>query len=150
MAEVSTLQSPLESRGRFVTLRLKPGEEVLQSLQDFVTAQGYGAVAIVTVVGSLTRAFIRYANQPQGALREGHFEICSMTGTIEAAGGGGAHVHIALSDGKGAMFGGHMLPGCRVYTTAEVVLLILDDVAFSREDCPASGYPELVITQGKN
>ena len=43
------------------------------------------------------------------------------------------------------MIGGHMMRGCRVYTTLELVLLVLDDTVFTREPCDASGYPELVI-----
>ena len=153
------------STGRFVTLRLRPGEEVLESLQALVTRQGWAAVSIVSVVGSLTDAVIRYANQPGPSYRHGHFEVVAMSGTLEAAPPeglepaqpegleadsrptlGGAHVHIGLSDGAGVMFGGHMLPGCRVYTTLEIVLLILEELRFTRSHCDLSGYPELVIT----
>ena len=44
-------------------------------------------------------------------------------------------------------FGGHLLPGSAVYTTAEIVLLILSDLAFDRAPCPRSGYDELVVTR---
>ena len=100
------------------------------------------AVAIVTIVGSLTDAVIRYANQPGGTLSQGHFEIVSMVGTVEPT---GAHVHISLSDGQGKMFGGHMLAGCLVYTTAEIVLAHLEDFAFARVPCALSGYDELAV-----
>ena len=147
----STLLNPLFSRGRFTALRLGPGEEVLARLQRFVHDQGLAAVAVASCVGSLTTAAIRYANREDVTLLEGHFEIVSMIGTLEAAPSqedpqlGGAHVHIAVSDGEGAMRGGHMMSGCRVYTTLEIVLLVLDDVDFVREPCLKSGYPELVI-----
>lgn len=133
---------PLSSGARFFAMRLVPGTDVLQTVQDFVRDNDLKAVAIVTVVGSLTDAVIRYANQPGGTLSQGHFEIVSMVGTVEPT---GAHVHISLSDGKGHMFGGHMLPGCLVYTTAEIVLAHLEDFAFSRVPCALSGYDELAI-----
>ena len=44
------------------------------------------------------------------------------------------------------MLGGHLLDGCIVQTTAEIVLAILPEVSFSRRHDTATGYAELVIT----
>ena len=149
--------TPVFSAGRFVTLRLRPGEEVLGRLLDFIVSRNIAAAALVSAVGSLTRAAIRYANQPEATILTGHFEVCSLSGTLEAAapgvalngrktpGQGGAHVHLSISDGEGRMIGGHMMLGCEVYTTLEIVLLVLEDQVFARESCEMSGYPELVI-----
>lgn len=136
------MTTALSSGARYYAMRLVPGTDVLQAVQDFVRDNDLKAVAIVTVVGSLTDAVIRYANQPGGTLSHGHFEIVSMVGTVEPT---GAHVHISLSDGQGKMFGGHMLPGCLVYTTAEIVLAHLEDFVFTRVPCALSGYDELGI-----
>lgn len=157
MTPTSTTTTPQFSQGRHVALRLKPGEEVLGTLQDFVVRHGIRACAIVTSVGSLTHAAIRYANRAETTRLEGHFEICSLIGTLECAAPGealngagadaqgGAHVHLSISDGEGRMIGGHMMRGCHVYTTLELVLLVLDGLSFTREPCDASGYSELVI-----
>jgi len=136
------MTTAISSAARFYALRLVPGTDVLTAVQDFVMTNQLTAVAIVTVVGSLTDAVIRYANQPDGTLTQGHFEIVSMVGTVEPT---GAHVHLSLSDGEGRMFGGHMLPGCLVYTTAEIILAHLQDFEFTRVACPLSGYDELAI-----
>lgn len=136
------MTTAITSSARFHALRLAPGTDVLSTVQDYVRDNDLKAVAIVTVVGSLTDAFLRYANQPDGTLTQGHFEIVSMVGTVEPT---GAHVHISLSDGTGKMFGGHMLPGCLVYTTAEIVLAHLEQFEFTREPCPMAGYDELFI-----
>ena len=152
-----SLSSPVTSKGRFVTLRLRPGEEVLGQLVAFVVAEQIRAAALVSAVGSLTRAAIRFANQPDATILTGHFEVCALSGTLECAdpgvalngldapGKGAAHVHLAISDGEGRMTGGHMMLGCEVYTTLEIVLLVLEDQVFTREHCDMSGYPELVI-----
>ena len=66
------------------------------------------------------------------------------SGTLEAT---GSHVHISCSDENGDMFGGHMLSGCLVRTTCEVVLVELTDFAFRREYCPLSTWDELVVSQ---
>lgn len=137
------------SQGRFVALRLKPGAEVMAALRDLVVGERIAAAAVVAAVGSLTEAAIRYANQPGTTLLRGHFEVCALSGTLECApsegGPGGGHLHLAISDGAGRMIGGHMMEGCRVYTTLEIVLLVLEDFGFTREPCALSGHPELVI-----
>jgi predicted DNA-binding protein with PD1-like motif len=142
MTETTTAHPAIISAGRFYALRLKPGEDVLDTLQAFVAENNMLAAGIVTVVGSLTHAMIRYAARPTGALREGLYEIVSMIGTLEATGG---HVHISCSDENGDMFGGHMLSGCITRTTCEIVLVELTDLAFSREYCPLSTWDELVV-----
>jgi hypothetical protein len=43
------------------------------------------------------------------------------------------------------VFGGHVAPGCRVRTTAEVLLALLPEWAFTREPDTATGYAELVV-----
>lgn len=142
VARPISVPEAIPSGGRFFAMRLEPGEDVLDTLQAFVAANQLPAAAIVTVVGSLTHAMIRYAAQPGGHLREGLFEIVSMIGTVEATGG---HVHISCSDHKGEMFGGHMLSGCLVRTTCEIVVLELIDLSFSRETCALSTWDELVV-----
>ncbi len=39
-----------ESRGRYFALRLKPGDEVKQSILNFVKDRGLSAVAVVTCI----------------------------------------------------------------------------------------------------
>lgn len=142
VAAAPTGLAAIPGGGRFFALRLKPGEDVLDRTQAFVAENNLQAVGIVTVVGSLTHAMIRYAARPAGALREGLFEIVSMIGTLEPTGG---HVHISCSDENGDMFGGHMLSGCLVRTACEIVLVELTDLAFRREYCPMSTWDELVV-----
>jgi predicted DNA-binding protein with PD1-like motif len=54
-------------------------------------------------------------------------------------------LHLAVSDSTGKTIGGHLLAGCPVYTTAEVVLTILTDYVFERETDSTYGYKELVV-----
>jgi predicted DNA-binding protein with PD1-like motif len=69
-------------------------------------------------------------------------EIVSLTGTL---GPDGLHVHISLAGADGACIGGHLVEGCIVNTTAELVIGELADVAFRRLADPATGYAELVV-----
>ena len=128
---------------RMAALRLIPGADPLAALRDLQRDTGARAMAMVTCVGSLTRAMIRHANCPEGTEYLGHYEITSLVGTIDPA---GEHLHLTIADDEGRAFGGHLLPGSRVYTTAELVVAILDGLAFARAPCRHSGYAELVIT----
>ncbi|WP_283179124.1 PPC domain-containing DNA-binding protein [Gemmobacter sp. 24YEA27] len=130
------------SWGRFGVFRLPPGADLIAALHAFQRHSGAAAISVVTCVGSLTRVLIRHANTPAGTLYEGHFEITSLTGTIDPD---GEHLHLTITDGEGRAFGGHLLAESAVYTTAEITVLLLDDLVFTREPCALSGYDELVI-----
>jgi len=123
-------------------IRLRPGEDPKAALDALAAAQGWEAAAVLTCVGSLTKAVLRYANQEEAITLTGHFEIVSLTGVFSRHGG---HYHIAISDGEGRTYGAHLMDGSAVYTTAEILLAVLDDARFLRSFDPATGYEELDI-----
>lgn len=123
-------------------LRLHPGEDPKLALYAFAQAHHLEAACVLICVGSLTKAVLRFANQEHATILEGHFEIVSLTGVFSIHGG---HYHIAIADGQGRTYGAHLLEGCEVYTTAEIVVAALDSFQFLRSFDPQTGYPELVI-----
>jgi len=125
------------------TFRLKPGHDLFESLEMFVRENNIEAGCVLSGVGSLTRAVLRFANRDFYSEYEGHFEIVSLTGTVSVH---GSHLHISISDGDGRTIGGHLVSGCKIYTTAEIVLAVFEDVAYKRELLENdSGYEELVV-----
>jgi predicted DNA-binding protein with PD1-like motif len=100
------------------------------------------AGCVLSGVGSLTHAAIRLANREYTSEYDGYFEIVSMTGTVSIH---GSHLHISVSDGDGKTVGGHFESGCKIYTTAEIVIAIFDDVIYKREFAEDSGYDELTV-----
>ena len=125
------------------TFRLKPGQDLFDSIEVFAKEHNIEAGCVLSCVGSLTHAVLRLANRETYTDYEGHFEIVSMTGTVSIH---GSHLHIAISDGDGVTVGGHLVSGCKVYTTAEIVLLEMGDVIYKREMFENdSGYQELVV-----
>ena len=129
------------------TFRLKPGQDFLEELTAWAKDQHVHAATILSVVGSFKKINLRYANQPKGTAQEGFFEIDSLVGTFNES---SSHVHASVSNGKGETFGGHLMPGNIVYTTAEVVVGVLPDVVFSRElDVGGSGWEELVVKKAR-
>ena len=128
---------------RIHVLRLRPGDDLLGAIRAYVQAKHIQAAVVLSAVGSLTQASIRFANQPDTNVRTGHFEIVSITGTVEE---GGEHVHLSVSTEHGETIGGHLVSGCRIYTTAEVTLEELEGVRFARElDKEGSGWEELKV-----
>ena len=133
---------------RIHVFRLRPGDDLLGSIRAYVNQNHIQAAVLLSSVGSLTQASIRYANQPEAHIHTGHFEIVSITGTVEE---GGEHIHLSIATGQGNMIGGHLMTGCKIYTTSEVTLGELIGVKFAREtDKEGSGWDELKIYPGKN
>jgi predicted DNA-binding protein with PD1-like motif len=135
-------------------LRLGPREDLLDSLWRYARVTKIKAASIVSVVGSLTKTNIRYANQEDGVSLNGHFEIVSVVGnldfqkTTESYYEGSGHVHMSFSDEKGVTTGGHVLDGNIIYTTAEITLLEVNHALFDRvldDKEGGSGYFELQV-----
>lgn len=127
----------------FHTFRLLPGQDLFAEIQQFVDSRNIQAGVILSAVGSLTHATLRLANRSSYTEFAGPFEIVAMTGTVSV---NGSHLHLAISDGDGKTLGGHLVQGCKIYTTAEIVLAEFQNVVYHREPCPLSGYEELVVS----
>ena len=124
------------------TFRLKPGQDLFDEIEAVVSEKNIEAGCVLSAVGSLTYATLRLANREYNSEYDGPFEIVSMTGTVSIH---GSHLHISISDGDGKTIGGHLGSGCKIYTTAEMVLGIIDDVVYKREFAEDSGYEELAV-----
>lgn len=132
-----------ESSGlKTYALRLRPGQDLRAELERFTKAKGIRAGFILTTVGSLQKASLRLANQSDSTSFEDKFEIVSLVGTLSPD---GVHLHLSLSDSTGKTVGGHLVEGCIVYTTAEIVVGELRGVRFTREQDEQTGYKELRI-----
>lgn len=126
-------------------LRLRPQEDLKLALQAFVQQQQLQAGCILSAVGSLSRLALRFANQDTATIREGRFEILSLAGTLSPEGN---HLHLAIANAQGQCLGGHLLEGCIIYTTAELVLAELSPYRFRRLPDPQTGFRELSIEAG--
>lgn len=122
--------------------RLKPGEDLRAGVQRRCDEKGIEAGWVATCVGSLTDYCLRFADRQEGTSGTGRFEILSLSGTVSKA---GSHLHLAIADADGRTIGGHLLDGCRVYTTAEIVLCESKDYAFTREVDGSTPWKELQI-----
>lgn len=127
-------------------VRLKPGQDLKRELMQLARDQHIKAGCVLTCVGSLQAANLRFANQPEGTPLSGKFEIVSLVGTFSDE---TMHVHLSIADSTGATLGGHLMEGNLVYTTAELVIGSLPRTEFARETDPTYGYKELVVKKKK-
>lgn len=135
-------ESARSTRQTIYALRLKPGQDLRVELERFAKLRGIRAGYIITCVGSLNHATLRLANQSESSRFEGKLEIVSLVGTLAPA---GPHLHLSVSDNTGKTIGGHLVAGCPIYTTAEIIIGEAEDLQFTREQDAASGYQELKI-----
>lgn len=121
--------------GRIVVVRLAYGDRLLESLQEIcrrekirngVILTGFGSLTDVSVTGVLGPRFPprRFFNRrrPRGV------EILAMAGVIADY---HVHCHLVLATRAGA-FGGHLEPGCRVMSLAEIALMRVDGIKLAR------------------
>mmetsp|Transcript_28617 Transcript_28617/g.61356 ORF Transcript_28617/g.61356 Transcript_28617/m.61356 type:complete len:153 (+) Transcript_28617:64-522(+) len=138
-------------------VRLCKGDDLVSSMEKAAISamekSGTSSSFILTAVGSLESVALRMASASNA---DGVFvnevkewkerlEIVSLVGTFSRE---GKHLHMSVSDGEGNVFGGHLMSGT-IFTTLELVLGVILNVQFSREQDPTTGYKELVVNQLK-
>lgn len=124
------------------SFRLHSGQDLKKELMFYCQRHHLHAATILSSVGSLTKAHLRMSGGKETVEFQGPFEIISINGTL---GEGGTHLHISLSNFDGRMIGGHLMDGCEIFTTAEIILLENKDLIFHREVDGHTGYKELII-----
>jgi len=132
------------SSTKVYAFRLKPGQDLKKSIQEFVDEKQISAGWMSAGVGSLTHYNIRFANQAEASSGQGHFEIVSLTGTVSK---NGSHLHLAISDSTGRTIGGHLADGNLVYTTVEIVITASTQLQFTRETDATTGWKELEVIE---
>jgi predicted DNA-binding protein with PD1-like motif len=54
---------------------------------------------------------------------------------------------MSISDSTGKTIGGHLLDGCKIYTTAEIVIGESSELVFKREKDGTTPWEELQVTR---
>lgn len=125
-------------------LRLLPGEDLLETVDDYCQKHNIEAAFIGTCVGSLSKVAFRKGVTRHKLTLRGNYEIVSMEGTVSK---GGNHIHASVSDLDFNVKGGHLMYGTIVQTTAELVLIELESYELSRSKDIMSGYKSLKIRE---
>ncbi|CAH8496226.1 unnamed protein product [Heterobilharzia americana] len=99
-------------------LRFGPDQDIYECLVHHILRHHLSGGFIITCCGSVKTAHLRLANLKEKTF-SGPFEIVSLVGTL--TNDGHPHLHIALADSKGCVFGGHLLRNTKIHTTLEIV-----------------------------
>jgi predicted DNA-binding protein with PD1-like motif len=132
---------------RAFAFRLKPKDDLRKSILTFAEENKIKAGSIVTAIGSLEQFHIRFANQKNGELKRGFFEIVSLTGIFSSS---SRHLRFSVADHAGNTTGGHLLDDNIIYTTAEVIVIDPTDLEFERAPDAAYGFNELMVGRRKS
>ena len=128
-------------------IRLKRGEDLLESIRRICREKNIRAGVILSGVGCILRGRIRDASGVNIREIGEHCEIVGLNGTASAA---RCHIHIALSKEDLSTIGGHLCPGCIVNTTCELVIGELPGIAYAEEADAETGYDELVFLKAQD
>lgn len=103
------------SKGRTFLFRVPEGEELLKYLTGFAKKNNV-LIGTVGAIGSLRNPKIGYFDETAGEYRiinlTGTYELVSLSGNISLKDGEPfAHIHVALGDSDGSLYGGHLVEG---------------------------------------
>ncbi len=124
--------------------RLHRGDDLMREIKNLCKQHNIAAGVVLSGVGCVSRARIRDASGVNIREIDRHMEIVSLNGTVSAA---RCHLHIALSSEDLSTIGGHLCEGCIINTTCELVIGILDGIAYGVEQDAETGYDEIVFNQ---
>ncbi len=129
-----------------VCRRLHRGDDLLLSIRTLCEREKIDAAVVLSAVGCVSRAVLRDAGGVNLRSVDEPCEIVSLNGTASRT---RCHLHLALSREDLSVIGGHMMPGCIVNTTCELVLGVLEHMRFDVEQDAQTGYDELIFTELK-
>ncbi len=127
-----------------VCTRLHRGDDLLLSIRALAKEHHIPAGVVLSAVGCISKGRVRDASGVTLQEIPEPCEIVSLNGTVSEA---RCHLHIVLSKENLSTVGGHLVEGCIVNTTCELVIGILDGWKIGVEEDAQTGYDELIFEE---
>ena len=127
---------------RVICKRLHRGEDLLVAIRDLAVSENIEAAVVLSAVGCVSKLRVRDASGVTIQELNEDCEILSLNGTVSK---NRIHLHIAFSKEDLSAIGGHLVEGCIINTTCELVLAELPGVSFGVEQDTTTGYDEIVF-----
>ena len=133
------MKSMVMEQQKIHLIKLEKGDKVLESMLAYVQSHQISA-GFLTGIGALAVARIGYFDTEKKQYLENTFEeveLVSCVGNIAINKDSKepiAHIHIAIADKEGKMFGGHLNPENIVSVTAEIYLVETRPGVFRTKD----------------
>ncbi len=149
--------------GPVVALRLPPGADIYKTLEQVAESEGITSGLILSGLGSVKQVSLRNVRvfPEEFPIEDRHrvftpkaepMELLALTGNISHFTNRiHIHAHVVLSSGVGGgpVFGGHLVEGCIVFSTAEIVLCSIQGMPMLREMDPQTRTFELCFSPGE-
>ena len=123
-------------------VRLRRGADLLQSIEAFCVEHQIRAGVLLSGVGCVTKARLRDAGGVNIVSVDEGMEIVSLMGTVSEK---RCHLHVSFAKKDLSVIGGHLVAGCIINTTCELVIGELRDYVYDVEFDEETGYDELII-----
>ena len=126
------IQSADGKMDKIIAIRLTPGSDVSAGISEACKKHNIKDGVIISALGSWRKVtFCNPIDLPNGKkgygdprVLEGNFEVLSLSGIIchDQDGNVTPHTHLVVCDEKGNAFGGHMVPGCEILLTTDIII----------------------------
>ena len=123
--------------GRLLVFRLERGSDLLNSIRS--AAEGAGVRAgLFMCIGGLSRARLGFyigSGRYKALDIEGPLELVACVGNLACGPSGEliVHAHACVADEEGRAYGGHVLEGCSISPTGELIVMELSGAELRRE-----------------
>jgi hypothetical protein len=121
---------------RVIFARFFEDEDLLETIASTAEQKNVNS-GFFFLIGTLKKAVLGFYKEGKYVPIEkrGPLEIVSCTGNISVKKKADVvvHGHIVVSNSKGNAFGGHLLPGCLVDATVELVVVEVENRTLRRE-----------------
>jgi len=124
------------------SIRLHRGDDLLNSIKNLAQEKQIKAGVVLSAVGCVLQARLRDASGVNIRDIGEHCEIVSLNGTVSE---NRCHLHLALSKEDLSTIGGHIVEGCIINTTCELVIGELPGQQIEVEFDEETGYKELIF-----
>ncbi|MFW9957924.1 MAG: PPC domain-containing DNA-binding protein [Candidatus Odinarchaeota archaeon] len=121
-----------KTTGRVVIARLKPGNDVLHSIEKIATENKIQSGQL-SMIGAVSGVHLGYFDREEKVYKdfriEEDLEIVSGIGNITKYDNNYViHAHLVAADQTGRCYGGHLLEGCEVSVTIELIIIEIPEL----------------------
>ena len=131
---------------KMICKRLRRGDDLLRSIEKIAEEEQLELAVILSAVGCVSRACVRDASGVTVRDIKEDCEIVSATGTVSRK---RCHIHVSFSKEDLSTVGGHLMEGCIINTTCELVLGVVDGWHCGVEQDEETGYDEIVFVRNE-
>ena len=117
---------------RAIFARMEPGEDILTTIEAVALKHGVRAGQL-TLIGAVSMAILGFFDRESMKYKtftvDKDLEVVSCTGNIASTHEGGliVHAHMIVADQDGRCYGGHLMPGCEVSVTIELIITEMNE-----------------------